>query len=213
MPNEWGNDAMRLRRPIGIFLACLVTSACASVEAFEESTFHDPGDATVTSQENEELPTANPRNFPCGVAQEHLSAEESCERVEQRSANFEHAADRGGTIAGDCCNLVRALEIRLFGKAAWYNLVGSRTASGEFLDTVTPTAAHRWLPLASFAKVTNLDNGRSVILKINDRGPYTRGRILDLSPGAADALDMKHVGVVAVVIEPLLTPVPTVQSF
>ena len=203
---------MRLRRPVGIFLACLVTSACASGEAFEESTFHDPG-AAVTSQENEELPTANPRNFPCGVAQERLSAQESCERVEQRSANFEHEADRGCIIAGDCCNLVRALGIRLFGKAAWYSLVGSRTASGEFLDTVTPTAAHRWLPLASFAKVTNLDNGRSVILKINDRGPYTRGRILDLSPGAADALDMKHAGVVAVVIEPLLTSVQTVESF
>lgn len=100
---------MRLRRPVGIFLACLVTSACASGEAFEESTFHDPGDAAVTSQENEELPTANPLNFPCGVAQDRLSAEESCERVEQRSANFEHVADRGGTIAGDCCNLVRAL--------------------------------------------------------------------------------------------------------
>ena len=204
---------MRLRRPIGIFLACLVTSACASGEAFEASAFHDPGDATVTSQENQEPPTANPRNFPCGVAQERVSAEESCERVEQRSANFGHVADSRDTIAGDCCNLVRALEIRLFGKAAWYNLVGSRTASGEFLDAVTPTAAHRWLPLASFAKVTNLDNGRSVILKINDRGPYTRGRILDLSPGAADALDMKHTGVVAVVIEPLLTSVPTVGSF
>ena len=86
-------------------------------------------------------------------------------------------------------------------------------SSGEFLDTVTPTAAHRWLPLASFAKVTNLDNGRSVILKINDRGPYTRGRILDLSPGAADALDTKHAAVVAVVIEPLLTSVRTVESF
>jgi rare lipoprotein A len=127
--------------------------------------------------------------------------------------SVDEVADRRGPIAGDCCNLVRALGIRLFGKAAWYNLVGSRTASGEFLDTVTPTAAHRWLPLASFAKVTNLDNGRSVILKINDRGPYTRGRILDLSPGAADALDMKHAGVVAVVIEPLLTSVRTVESF
>ena len=91
--------------------------------------------------------------------------------------------------------------------------MGSRTASGEFLDTVTPTAAHRWLPLASFAKVTNLDNGRSVILKINDRGPYTRGRILDLSPRAADALDMKRAGVAAVAVEPLVNQVaPTVAA-
>ena len=50
--------------------------------------------------------------------------------------------------------------------------------------------------------MTNLDNGRSVIVKINDRGPYTRGRILDVSPRAADALDMKRAGVAAVAVEP-----------
>ena len=92
-----------------------------------------------------------------------------------------------------------------FGKAAWYNFVGKKTANGEILDTVTPTAAHLSLPLASYAKVTNLDNSRSVIVKINDRGPYgRRERIIDLSPCAADTLDMKHAGVVAVAIEPLV---------
>jgi rare lipoprotein A len=90
-----------------------------------------------------------------------------------------------------------------FGRAAWYDLVGKETASGEILDTVTATAAHRSLPLDSFAKVTDLDNGRSVIVKINDRGPYTRGRIIDLSPRAADVLHMKAVGVGSVVIEPM----------
>jgi rare lipoprotein A len=83
-------------------------------------------------------------------------------------------------------------------------MVGGRTASGEILDARTATAAHRFLPLASYAKVTNLDNGRSVIVKINDRGPYIRGRIIDLSPRAADALEMKRVGVAAVAVEPLV---------
>jgi rare lipoprotein A len=83
-------------------------------------------------------------------------------------------------------------------------MVGNRTASGELLDTRTATAAHRSLPLASYARVTNLDNGRSVIVKINDRGPYTRGRIIDLSPRAADVLEMKRAGVVAVAIEPMV---------
>jgi len=105
-----------------------------------------------------------------------------------------------------------------FGKAAWYDFVGKKTASGEILDTVTPTAAHLSLPLASYAKVTNLDNSRSVIVKINDRGPYgRRERIIDLSPCAADTLDMKHAGVVAVAIEPLVyeaTPaIAAVQTF
>jgi rare lipoprotein A len=109
---------------------------------------------------------------------------------------------------------MRAAERRQFGKAAWYGMVGNRTASGELLDTITATAAHRSLPLASYAKVTNLDNSRSVIVKINDRGPYTRGRIIDLSPRAADALDMKRAGVVAVVVEPLVNQAaPTVAAF
>jgi rare lipoprotein A len=95
----------------------------------------------------------------------------------------------------------------LFGKAAWYNFVGKQTASGEILDTVTATAAHRSLPLASYAKVTNLGNGRSVVVKINDRGPYSRGRVLDLSPRAADALDMKRAGVAAVAIEPVVNQI------
>jgi rare lipoprotein A len=98
---------------------------------------------------------------------------------------------------------VRSAEISQFGKASWYDFVGGQTASGETLDTQTATAAHRSLPLASCAKVTNLDNRRSIIVKINDRGPYIRGRIIDLSPRAADALAMKRAGVVAVVVEPL----------
>jgi rare lipoprotein A len=102
-----------------------------------------------------------------------------------------------------CCRGWHTTGTTLFGKAAWYNFVGRQTASGEILDAVNATAAHRSLPLASYAKVTNLGNGHSVVVKINDRGPYTRGRILDLSPRAADALDMKRVGVAAVVVEPL----------
>jgi rare lipoprotein A len=89
------------------------------------------------------------------------------------------------------------------GKAAWYNLVGGYTSTGERLDTVTATAAHRTLPLSSYAKVTNLETGRSVIVKINDRGPQTRRFIIDLSPRAADALDMKRAGVASVVVEPI----------
>ncbi|HYZ41871.1 MAG TPA: septal ring lytic transglycosylase RlpA family protein [Stellaceae bacterium] len=114
-----------------------------------------------------------------------------------------HGSVRGGK-PGPCCSHVRSTRTGLVGKAARYNLVDKRTASGDKLDTVTPTAAHRSLPLASHAKVTNLDNGRSVIVKINDRGPYARGRILDLSPRAADELGMKRAGVAAVAVEPLV---------
>ena len=97
----------------------------------------------------------------------------------------------------------QALGGRQFGKAAWYNLIGGYTSTGERLDTVTATAAHRTLPLSSYAKVTNLDSGRSVIVKINDRGPWTRRFIIDLSPRAADELDMKRAGVASVMVEPI----------
>lgn len=177
---------MPMRRAIGFSLACLVTSACAIDKTPEESTSHYPDEATGRTQENADMPTGKPLRVGCGVAQEPRSADDGFERVEQR------------------------LAIGQFGKAAWYDLVGNQTASGEILDTVTATAAHRWLPLDSYAKVTNLDNGRSVIVKINDRGPYTRGRIIDLSPRSADVLDMKRVGVVGVVVEPLVNqPAPT----
>ena len=137
------------------------------------------------------------------------------ELAKQPFAGFEPAADRRDDIPAPCCRGWRTTGTTLFGKAAWYNFVGRQTASGEILDTVTATAAHRSLPLASYAKVTNLGNGHSVVVKINDRGPYTRGRILDLSPRAADALDMKRVGVAAVAIEPVVNQMapPTLVVF
>jgi rare lipoprotein A len=106
------------------------------------------------------------------------------------------------------------------GAAAWYNLVGGRTASGEILDRATATAAHRSLPLDSYARVTNLDTGRSVIVKINDRGPWRRRFIIDLSPRAAAAIGVIHTGVAAVIVEPVAVgpqlldePAPTRTAF
>jgi rare lipoprotein A len=73
------------------------------------------------------------------------------------------------------------------GKASWYGTKfhGQRTSSGERYDMFAMTAAHKTLPLPTYAKVTNLHNGRSVIVKINDRGPFVAGRIIDLSYAAA----------------------------
>jgi rare lipoprotein A (peptidoglycan hydrolase) len=98
------------------------------------------------------------------------------------------------------------------GEAAWYALVGARTSSGERLDTETPTAAHRTLPLGSCAKVTNLDTGRSVIVRINDRGPWTRRFAIDLSPRAAAELGMMHSGTAAVAIESVAPGAVTVAA-
>jgi rare lipoprotein A len=82
------------------------------------------------------------------------------------------------------------------GNASWYgkSFHGRTTASGEDFDMFELTAAHRQLPLGSMLKVTNLHNGKWVIVRVNDRGPFIKNRILDLSYGAARMLDF-HRGV------------------
>jgi rare lipoprotein A len=91
------------------------------------------------------------------------------------------------------------------GVASWYGaeLHGLPTASGEPFDMHGLTAAHRTLPLGTRARVTNLENGRSVLVRINDRGPHVRRRLIDLSYGAARELDMLAAGSARVEVAPL----------
>jgi rare lipoprotein A len=94
------------------------------------------------------------------------------------------------------------------GIASWYGraFAGKRTASGERFDPNALTAAHRTLPLGSTAKVTDTASGYSVQVRINDRGPLRRGRIIDLSRQAAMLLDMTHDGVTEVRVQLVLQP-------
>jgi rare lipoprotein A len=89
------------------------------------------------------------------------------------------------------------------GVASWYGkeFHGKLAANGEVFDMTAFTAAHRKLPLGSFVRVLNLENGKSVHVRIIDRGPYVIGRMLDLSQAAAQALDMIERGTAAVQIE------------
>lgn len=83
------------------------------------------------------------------------------------------------------------------GMASWYGdqFHGRPTATGERFDMNALTAAHKTLPLPGLVEVTNLANGRRVVVRVNDRGPFVDGRIIDLSRGAADALDLRRAGV------------------
>lgn len=94
------------------------------------------------------------------------------------------------------------------GLASWYGLQhqGRLTASGERFDEAKLTAAHRTLPLDTKVKVTNLENGRSIEVKVNDRGPYVAGRVLDVSTRAARELGMEQEGLALVRIEVLPPP-------
>lgn len=87
------------------------------------------------------------------------------------------------------------------GHASWYALK-SKTASGEMMNPAAMTAAHKTLPLGSKVKVTNLRNSRTVVVRINDRGPFTKGRLIDLSKGAAQKLGFVGAGHTRVKIEP-----------
>lgn len=89
------------------------------------------------------------------------------------------------------------------GEASWYGpgFEGKKTASGEIFDDSKLTAAHKTIPLGSKAKVTNLTNGKTVEVKINDRGPFIDGRMVDLSRAAAKALGMIDRGTARVQID------------
>lgn len=88
------------------------------------------------------------------------------------------------------------------GKASFYsdNLSGSKTANGERYKPSELTAAHKKLPFGTKVKVTNLNNGKTVTVRINDRGPFVAGRIIDLSKAAAKEIGMVQAGVVKVKI-------------
>ena len=111
------------------------------------------------------------------------------------------AGDAGIAVLGDTM-------VGEHGIASWYgkHWRGRRSADGGRFDDRQLTAAHLWLPFATLARVTNLDNGRSVDVVVTDRGPYYGGRIIDLSARAAQVLGMRQSGVAPVAIVAQLTP-------
>ena len=94
---------------------------------------------------------------------------------------------------------------RAEGLASWYgdDFHGRLTANGEIYDMSAISAAHPTLPMPSYVRVTNLANRKSLIVRVNDRGPYAKGRIIDLSRRAARVLGFVHDGVTKVKVEPL----------
>ena len=94
------------------------------------------------------------------------------------------------------------------GQASWYGkkFHGRKTSNQEIFDMYKLTAAHKTLPLPSYVEVTNLDNGKQVVVRVNDRGPFVGDRIIDLSYGAAKALDFVNHGIANVKIEVIKAP-------
>ncbi|WP_395814168.1 septal ring lytic transglycosylase RlpA family protein [Devosia sp.] len=95
-----------------------------------------------------------------------------------------------GAFAGDQC-----------GGASWYSLPGNRTASGDRMNPSAMTAAHKTLPFGTKVRVVDQRTGKSILVTINDRGPFVRGRIIDLSKAAATKLGFRNAGHTKVCIE------------
>lgn len=107
------------------------------------------------------------------------------------------------TVAGRVYVPEEDPNYRAEGMASWYgdDFHGRLTANGEVFDMTSLTAAHPTLPIPSYARVTNIRNGKSLIVRVNDRGPYHGNRLIDVSNKAAELLEFKHNGVARVRVE------------
>lgn len=124
------------------------------------------------------------------------------------SARPHYKVGRPYVIGGNTHVPKERFDLAETGRASWYGpgFHGRQTANGEQYDKRAFTAAHRTLQLPAIIRVTNIGNGRSVVLRVNDRGPYHDGRILDVSEAGAEALDFKHLGTALVRVEVLDRP-------
>ena len=124
-----------------------------------------------------------------------------------------HGGRNGGVFSGEAKLFNEAPLSYEQGKASYYygRWIGRKTANGETYQKDDVTAAHKTLPFGTYVRVHNLRNDRNMVVRINNRGPFVRGRVIDLSIRAADHLGMRQAGVVPVRIE-VLNPILDNQS-
>lgn len=195
---------MFMKRLFAPVLVCLILSACSNVKT--SSSVSDRDAAPTKKVDVSRIPNAVPKNEP----KSRYGNPESYVVFGKRYYTMESSV---GFVEK--------------GIASWYGTKfhGRRTSSGETYDMYAMTAAHKNLPLPTYVKVTNLKNGKHIIVKVNDRGPFHENRIIDLSYTAAIKLDIVKNGTGLVEVqaiqpgEPVLqnskstTPVKTVSSY
>jgi rare lipoprotein A len=148
----------------------------------------------------------------CGVVLAHCSGPFSSKEYSPRVVEEGEPVPKGGgiyrvgkpySVNGRTYVPAENPSYRIEGIASWYgrDFHGRLTANGEIYDMHSISAAHTTLPLPCYVRVTNLDNGRSIIVRVNDRGPYHRNRVIDLSIGTAKALDFYSRGLARVRVE------------
>lgn len=128
---------------------------------------------------------------------------------------FSRGGNRDYTLRGGSYKIIKDPDgFKQSGQASWYGkkFHGHLTSNGEIYDMYSMSAAHKTLPIPSYVKVTNKDNGRSTVVRINDRGPFHGGRIIDLSYAAAYKLNVVNTGTANVDIEYITTHPPSTES-
>jgi len=191
-----------------LLLAALVLSGCGS-ESVRRAGAPAPVMVPSTAPQPVQGPSVptpgqdgfpNPATIPRDVSQ----TPDAVPRVEPRSASGN--PDSYVVFGKTYRVLDHARGFHQVGYASWYGkkFQGKPTASGEPYDMFKMTAAHKTLPIPSYAKVTDLANGKSVVVRINDRGPFHRGRIIDLSYAAAARLGMLGKGSTKVSLQALV---------
>jgi rare lipoprotein A len=197
-----------MRRTLGLSLALLVVSTAAPAKQ-AHSAQHQTGPSAKEKHAKSEIAAAD------NAAKLHRVGAKAAAHQSSKRETSSRQAERSGP-PDQYIGPLQAVGTQETGSAAWYGPrhLGHRTASGDRLDAVHATAAHRSLPLNSLARVTNLKNGRSVIVKVTDRGPWSANLLIDVSPKAADELDMKRAGIVPVRVESVVpaTPKPQLAS-
>ena len=195
---------MMMQRAIGLCLALVVVSPAAMAKQVQPG--HPQPEPSIKSK---------PAKLETAALKPSDKHHRAGGKVAARSAARRHQTEGRQHAArlpppDRYIGQVHVIGAREVGSAAWYGgyHLGRRTATGDRLDAVHPTAAHRSLPLHSLVRVTNLSNGRSIIATINDRGPVSRSLLIDVSPCVADELDMKRAGIVTVAVEPV-APAPS----
>ncbi|MGR9101471.1 MAG: septal ring lytic transglycosylase RlpA family protein [Gammaproteobacteria bacterium] len=135
----------------------------------------------------------------CAITSDKLSAIDSASEKQLLNRN-QAAYNKPYTVRGNTYYpLKSAFGYNEVGIASWYGAEsGNRTAMGVRFDPHGFTAAHKTLPLPSWVRVTNLNNGRAGVLLVNDRGPFSKNRLIDLSQGAAEKIGMKGLAKVKV---------------
>ena len=186
-----------MRTALALFLALLVV-ACGTVPRAPKSGepsgkyYLDDGPPERVPESLSSVPDAVPTDEP-----------------------FHRFANRPYTVFGQTyVPVVNKEPKKERGMASWYGrkFHGQRTSSGETYDMFAMTAAHKTLPIPSFARVTNVKNGKSVVVRINDRGPFHSDRIIDLSYAAAARIGIVNAGSGLVEVERVFAGPPPVES-